>query len=96
MKKALWIAAAAMGVVAVLSLGAAIDRRWINRVTSKRIEQILADMQEQVDRAREINRAHAAAQFWVADGDTMFLREGELPAEPAYRRQPGRPGRVSK
>lgn len=97
MKKTLATTAAAMAVVAAIFLGAAIDRAWINRVTSKRTEQILADMQAQVDLAREINRQHAAAQFWVADGDTMYLREGEImPADPIARRAPGRPGRVSK
>lgn len=72
-------------------------RREMNGEHRRRVDAVVAEMEVQVERAREINRIRAAAVFWVADGDTMYLREGEImPADPIAGRAPGRPVMVSK
>lgn len=93
MKRAMRLAASAVGVALIMYAGIRLDRIWINHVTSKRTEQILADMQEQVDRAREINKQRANAVWWIADGDTMYLRGGEILDNPAVVGKPKRAGK---
>lgn len=67
--------------------------RVMNGEHRRRVDALIAEMDVQVKHAQEINRIRMANTFWVADGDTMFLRGGEILDNPAVV---GRPKRVSK